>query len=84
MIFNYSHSMNYIYTEEGKRETIEKLLDEANSIIKNRSLSNEWSYLVEGNKYSIKRTETIEFTTDIKYHNKKMLHILYLSATTDH
>jgi hypothetical protein len=54
-------SVNHIFQENGKKETIDRLLNSINKHIWMRSLSNEWGRLAQGNKYGVIGIDTIEF-----------------------
>ena len=60
-LFNPIYSINHIYNAEGKKETIDSLLEGPNKHIWHRSLSNEWGRLAQGNDAGIKGTDTIRF-----------------------
>ena len=53
--------MNHIYTPNGKKQTIDDLLNSIDKEIWTKSLSNEWGRLAQGNKHGVKSTDTIEF-----------------------
>ena len=53
--------INHIYTPEGTRLSIDALLNGSDNKIWERSLSNEWGRLADGNIYGIKGTKTIAF-----------------------
>ena len=52
---------NHIYRDDGKKETIDSLLDGKDSATWSKSLSNEWGRLSKGNDHGVKGTETIDF-----------------------
>ena len=60
-IFQNYHTANHIYRDDGKKETIDSLLDGKDSATWSRSLSNEWGRLSRGNDHGVKETETIDF-----------------------
>ena len=60
-VFSHRNYINHIYDENGKRETIDSLLQGKSSQVWNRSLSNEWGRLADGNDAGIKGTQTIVF-----------------------
>ena len=53
-------SVNHIFDENGKKETLDTLL-KRDPLIWGRALSNEWGRLANGNKYGVIATNTIEF-----------------------
>ena len=53
--------INHIYTPEGTRLSIDALLNSSDNKIWQKSLSNEWGRLADGNIYGIKGTKTITF-----------------------
>ena len=53
--------VNHNFQENGKKETIDRLLNSINNLVWTRSLSNEWGRLAQGNKYGVTGTDTIEF-----------------------
>ena len=57
----FQHKVNHIYNEHGKKETMESLLRGENKVLWDRSLSNEFGRLAQGNKYGVVATDTIEF-----------------------
>jgi len=60
-VFTHHNYINHIYDENGKRETIDSLLQGKSSQVWIRSLSNEWGRLANGNDAGIKGTQTIAF-----------------------
>ena len=60
-IFNYNNTINHIYTSEGKKETVDLLINGKNKHIWLQSLSNEWGRLAQGNNEGVKGTDTIDF-----------------------
>lgn len=60
-MFSHRNHINHIYDENGKRETIDSLLQGKSSQAWNRSLSNEWGRLADGNDAGMKGTQTIAF-----------------------
>ena len=61
MLYNVKHTIHHIYTEDGKKETVDSLIEGSNSKIWMRSLSNEWGRLAQGNQNNINGTDTIDF-----------------------
>ena len=53
--------MHHIFTLDGKKETIDSLLNSINKVVWTRSLSNEWGRLAQGNKHGVTSTYTIYF-----------------------
>ena len=53
--------VNNIYQPDGKKETIESLLQGSNRKIWERSLSNEWGRLAQSNDNNVLATDTIDF-----------------------
>ena len=53
--------VNHIYRPNGKKETIDTLLKGSDREIWNRSLSNEWGRLAQGNDNGVSPTDTIDF-----------------------
>ena len=72
-------TVNHIFQENGKKETIDRLLKSNHKHVWTRSLSNEWGRLAQGNKHGILGTDTIEF---IFQHNvpkdKKVTYATYV------
>ena len=60
-LFNITSAVYHIFREDGKKETIDSLLKGKNSSVWERSLSNEWGRLAQGNDNAIKGTDTIQF-----------------------
>ena len=56
-------TLNNIYQPDGKKETIDTLLQGSNRDIWKRSLSNEWGRLAQGNDNRVVATDTINFIT---------------------
>ena len=54
-------TVSHIYSPEGKRMTMDALLNSKESRTWTRSLSNEWGRLASGNIYGVKGTKTIRF-----------------------
>ena len=57
----FSPSVNHIYRPDGKKETIDTLLQGSDRKIWTQSLSNEWGRLAQGNDAGIVSTNTIDF-----------------------
>ena len=53
--------VNHIFSPDGKKETIDSLLNSINKVVWTRSLSNEWGRLAQGNKHGVTSTDTIDF-----------------------
>ena len=53
--------VNHIYRPDGKKETIDTLLQGSDRDIWTRSLSNEWGRLAQGNSHGVLPTDTIDF-----------------------
>ena len=53
--------VNHIYRPDGKKETIDSLLQGSDRVIWTRSLSNEWGRLAQGNDNNVAYTDTIDF-----------------------
>ena len=53
--------VNHIYRPDGKKETIDTLLQGSDRTIWNQSLSNEWGRLAQGNDHGVVATNTIDF-----------------------
>ena len=62
-----------MYDPNGKRLSIDKLLQDNEGLIWERSLSNERGRLVDGNVYEIKGTHTIKFISRNEVCNRKPL-----------
>ena len=75
-------SLNHIYNEKGKKQTIQDLLKSNESSKWTRALSNEFGRLANGNIHGIKGTNTIEFIkkSDVPS-NKK---VTYATFVCDH
>ena len=56
-----SPQVNHIYRPDGNKETIDTILKGSDRTIWNRSLSNEWGRLAQGNDTGVRATDTIEF-----------------------
>ena len=73
--FNPIFSVNHIYNEEGKKETIESLLSRHHKDVWNRSLSNEWGRLAQRNYAGANGTNTIVFIPRVEVpDDKKVTH----------
>ena len=57
----FQNKANHIFTVDGKKQTIDTLLNSVNKVVWTRSLSNEWGRLAQGNKYGVQSTDTIDF-----------------------
>ena len=53
--------VNHIFRPDGKKETIDTLLQGSDRKIWTRSLSNEWGRLAQGNDHGVVATDTIDF-----------------------
>ena len=53
--------MNHIYQHDGKKGTIDTLLNGSNRDIWTQSLSNEWDQLAQGNDAGVIATDTVDF-----------------------
>ena len=58
---NPNKQMNHIFDNNGKRQTLEVLLKGPGSNIWQRSTSNEFGRLAQGNQFGIQGTDTLEF-----------------------
>ena len=56
--------MNHIFTADGKKQTIDGLLNSVDKAIWTKSLSNEWGRLAQGNVHGVTSTDTIEFISE--------------------
>ena len=61
MFNTFQHSGYHIYKENGKKETIDTLLSGKNKHIWEKSLSNEWGRLDQGNIHGVRNTDTTDF-----------------------
>ena len=52
---------NHIYRPDGRKETIDTLLQGSDRLIWTQSLSNEWGRLAQGNDAGVQPTDTIDF-----------------------
>ena len=71
MIFDYNLQANHIYSESGKREIVDSLINRKNKQVWLRSLSNEWGKLVQGNNEGVKGTDIIDFIYQKEVPNNK-------------
>ena len=55
------HYINHICTKEGKKETIDSLLNGPNKNIWEKSLRNDWGRLAQGNMHGVRHADTIDF-----------------------
>ena len=76
------HHLNQLYTPSGKKETIDSLLKGDNSAIWERSLSNEWGRLAQGNNLGVKGTNTISFISKSEVPTDKK--VTYASFVCDY
>ena len=53
--------VQHIFTADGKKETIDSLLNSLDKEIWTKSLSNEWGRLAQGNQHGVTSTDTIDF-----------------------
>ena len=53
--------VNHVYRPDGKKETIDTLLQGSDQDIWTQSLSNEWGRLAQGNDKGVLATDTIDF-----------------------
>jgi hypothetical protein len=60
-IFELQPMINHIYNAEGKRETVDTLINGDNGDRWTKSLSNEFGRLAQGNKHGVKATDTMSF-----------------------
>ena len=56
-----SPAVNHIYRLDGKKETIDLVLQGSDREIWTKSLSNEWGRLAQGNDSGVHATDTIDF-----------------------
>ena len=80
--FNPIFSINHIYNEEGKKETIDSLLSGHHKDIWNKSLSNEWGRLAQGNDAGVNGTNTIVFIPRAEVPDDKK--VTYASMVCDY
>ena len=59
----YQPMLNHIYRPDGKKETIDSVMQGSDRKIWNQSLSNEWGRLAQGNNKGVTSTDTIDFIT---------------------
>ena len=59
----YQPTVNHIYRPDGKKETIDSLLQGSDRALWTQSLSNEWGRLAQGNDKGVVSTDTIDFIT---------------------
>ena len=81
-IFYPNYSANYLYREDGRKETIDLLLGGKASKTWSNSLSNKWSRLSRGNNYGVKGIETINFI--YKYQVPLENKVTYVSYVYDY
>ena len=56
-------AVNHIYRPDGKKETIDSVLQGSDQEIWTKSLSNEWGRLAQGNDSGVLATDTIDFVS---------------------
>ena len=81
-VYNLNHSINYIYDDNRKKETIDSLYSSKNKHIWHRSLSNEWGHLAQGNDVGINGTDTIVFIPQSAVPRDKK--VIYASMVCDY
>ena len=75
----FQHCANHIYNTSGKKETIDTMLAGPHKEIWDKSLSNEWGRLAQGNNYGVKGTDTIDFIYQHEVpSNKKVTYATYV------
>jgi hypothetical protein len=57
----FSHTANHIFKPNGSKETIDSVLKSEAGMLWDKSLSNEWGRLAQGNKHGVRSTDTIYF-----------------------
>ena len=60
-IFDLQPMVNHIYDANGKRETVDTLINGTDSAHWTKSLSNEFGRLAQGNQHGVRATDTISF-----------------------
>ena len=58
---SHTHVAYHIFRPDGKRETIDTILQGSDRHIWTKSLSNEWGRLAQGNDAGVRSTDTIDF-----------------------
>ena len=54
-------SVNHIYNNQGKRQTLNSLRQSSQKAVWERALGNEWGRLAQGNEHGILAADTINF-----------------------
>ena len=75
-------TINHIYREDGRKETMASLLRGPEKARWSKALSNEIGRLAQGNKYGVKATDTIEFIKKEDVPNGRA--VTYASFVCDH
>ena len=75
-------TINHIYREDGRKETMASLLRGPEKSRWSKALSNEIGRLAQGNKYGVKATDTIEFIKKENVPNGRA--VTYASFVCDH
>jgi len=57
----FEHKASHIFRPNGTKETIDSVLQGPDKAIWEKSLSNEWGRLAQGNKHGVRSTDTIDF-----------------------
>ena len=57
----FQHKACHIFRPNGTKETIDSMLQGPLRAVWEKSLSNEWGRLAQGNKYGVRSTDTIDF-----------------------
>ena len=71
--------VNHIYRPDGKKETIDSVLQGSDRKIWSQSLSNEWGRLAQSNDNDVLATDTMTLSTETKSHTIRKLHMQHSS-----
>ena len=77
-----NQNVNHIYNEKGRKMTILELLNEKDSEMWNKSISNELGRLAQGNIHGVKHTDTIKFISKTEVPKGKK--VTYVNLRADH
>lgn len=82
-MFNpFQHAGYHIYQYNGKKETIDTLLEGKNKHIWEKSLCNEWRRLAQGNIHRVRNTNMIDFVHKSELPKKKA--VMYATFVCDY
>ena len=74
----FGHQLNHIYNSMGQQENVDSIPNGTTSNVWNRSLSNKFTQLAQGNEYAVVSTNTIDFTRTSEVPHRKSHQCIFL------